>query len=384
MHSIDALRAEPSLYSRVPASIRRGCLSTLYCLGLLLVFDAIYSNFIYVIPEVHPARASPRVANARYHHGLAANFSGTDGWGFISHQLYTNSLGFKDASTRVVPLVGRDHRVLLMGDSFTEGIGVAFEDTFAGLLYRAGLDRATPVEFLNGSAAGYSPVLYYKRIKYLLDIGLQFDGVIVFSDISDVPDEAGDYFCFDDDPAYKGYCGSEAPKPKLKPPGFLERNFIVSDRVRRTIKSAIHDWRHPSTNMTRASHVVNAYRYGSWTLPGSTVELPPLGVEGGVARSLKNMQALADLLARSRIPLTIVVYPWPNQLLYDDRESRQVSMWREFCVRHCTQFIDLFPAFFAEKDAHQDWCDRLFIERDVHFSTEGHKIVFRELAKHLL
>jgi hypothetical protein len=107
-------------------------------------------------------------------------------------------------------------------------------------------------------------------------------------------------------------------------------------------------------------------------------------VEGGITRSLRNMTKLADLLASRRIPLSIVVYPWPTQLANDDRDSRQVEIWREFCQQHCKRLINMFPAFFAEKDAHPDWYERLFIEGDIHFSTEGDKIMFRELSKHLL
>src|SRR5262249_9110099 len=128
------------------------------------------------------------------------------------------------------------------------------------------------------------------------------------------------------------------------------------------------------------------YDVGGWTVPTINVgqTYAPLGVEGGIARSSKNMTKLADLLASRGIPLSIVVYPWPTQLANEDRDSLQVKIWREFCVHHCKRFINLFPAFFAEKDAHSDWYDRLFNEGDVHFSAEGDRIMFRELSKHLL
>ena len=96
------------------------------------------------------------------------------------------------------------------------------------------------------------------------------------------------------------------------------------------------------------------------------------------------MQALADLLHGRGIPLTIVVYPWPLQLADNDRNSRQVAIWRDFCVKNCKAFFDLFPAFFAEKDTHADWYRRLFIYGDDHFSPAGNLVMFRELAKHLL
>jgi hypothetical protein len=71
------------------------------------------------------------------------------------------------------------------------------------------------------------------------------------------------------------------------------------------------------------------------------------------------------------------------QLAHDDRDDRHVAIWREFCVKNCKAFIDLFPAFFAAKDTHADWYNRFFIYGDVHFSAEGHMLVFRELSKHL-
>src|SRR5262249_23494001 len=72
--------------------------------------------------------------------------------------------------------------------------------------------------------------------------------------------------------------------------------FIVADRIRRIVKQAIHRWRHPTYTMSPE-------RYGSWTLPGYGDPTSPLGVEGGIALSVKNMQKLADLLAGHRITL---------------------------------------------------------------------------------
>src|SRR6266536_2933535 len=351
-------------------------LMVLYCLGILLFFDFVYSNLFYEVPR------SARTADAQYHHGLAANFSGYDAWG-NSYRLYTNSLGFKDGSARVVPLIEDAHRVLLMGDSFTEGVGLPFDDTFAGLLYRAGLNSSKQVEFLNAAVLSYSPVIYYKKIKYLLEKGLRFDEVVVFSDISDVKDEATQYFCIDEDPQYNVYCRLETAGSIVANgtrPRSLASNFTVSDRIRQTVKQAIHKWRHP----TDLSNLLDSKRKGSWTIPGFELAFQPLGLEGGIARSLSNMQKLADLLARHGIPLTIVVYPWPNQLFYDDRESRQAAIWRKFCSKNCKEFINLFPAFFVDKDAQEDWYARLFIDGDIHFSSEGHRLMFRELAKHLL
>lgn len=122
-------------------TLRRALVHTsvfVYCLVLFLAFDFAYSS----LTRGEEKERSARIANAIYDHGFAADFDGYDVWGELRYRLITDSLGFKDASVRKVPLKSESRRVLLIGDSFAEGIGVSFEDSFAGQLYRAGQERS--------------------------------------------------------------------------------------------------------------------------------------------------------------------------------------------------------------------------------------------------
>jgi hypothetical protein len=352
-----------------------------YCLVLLLAFDFAYSTLTRGEEKARPAR----IANPVYDHGFAADFDGYDTWGELRYRLTTNNLGFKDASVRTVPLKSASRRILLIGDSFAEGIGMSFEDSFAGLLYRAGQQRSDKIEFLNAGVSSYSPSIYYKKIKYLIESGLQFDEVVLFSDTSDVTDEAIGYFCIDDDPKYRAYCNSSegAAQPAETAPkqsNFFVDRFVVTSRVRITIKRAIQSLLGNRRRAINTDH----FRIG-WVVPGLDLsnDDKPLGVEGGIARSLQNMRALSDLLAAKKIPLTIVVYPWAQQLAQGDRDSRQIALWRDFCEGRCKAFINLFPAFFAAADADKDWYEHLFILGDDHYSAEGNRFMFRELARRL-
>jgi hypothetical protein len=368
-------------------TLRRALVNTgifFYCLGLFLAFDFLYSS----LTSGEENERSARIANPVYDHGFVANFDGHGVWGDLRYSLATNNLGLKDASVRDVPLKPDSRRILLIGDSFTEAIGMNFEDSFAGQLYRAGQQRSEKVEFLNAGVASYSPSIYYKKIKYLLEYGLQFDEVVVFSDSSDVNDEAKTYFCIDDDPKYHAHCtpAEGSMQAAATGPGrrdFFVDRFVVTNRVRVFIQRAIYSL---NGNKRRA---MNGYESSiGWTLSGPRPNLAkdnePLGVEGGIARSLQNMRALYDLLAARNIALTIVVYPWPHQIAQGDRDSRQVDLWREFCQGRCKAFINLFPAFFAAADADKEWYEHLFILGDFHFSAAGNRFVFREIARHLL
>ena len=356
-----------------------------YCIALVLIYDLIYSNFFH-----NPSEPIPGRPNDEYDHGFAPNFSGSRPWGGLRYPFFTNSLGFVDSTVREVPMKSESRRVILIGDSFTEAIGLAFHDTFAGMLSRAGQERTDKIEFLNAGVASYSPAIYYKKIKHIIESGVEFDELVVFSDLSDVTDEAADYFCIDDDPRYRAHCVLPSPQTsEARPKAFsLQSHFYILDQTRQLILRQMRkrilypaqDWlgteKRKAVRTHRSAWTIADFDVGDW--------YQPLGIEGGIARSLQNMQALADLLASRHIPLTIVVYPWPMQLDLNDRESRQVAIWRDFCARSCKEFINLFPAFFAEKDANENWYERLFIHGDIHYSAEGNRLMFRELSVRLL
>jgi len=99
---------------------------------------------------------------------------------------------------------------------------------------------------------------------------------------------------------------------------------------------------------------------------------------------MMHMEALAELLRSRGIGLSVAVYPWPFQLIYNDRKSRQVEIWRTFCEKHCTRFIDLFPAVFAERDARRNWYEEMFIPGDIHYSPEGNRVLFEAIARELM
>jgi hypothetical protein len=361
-----------------PRRVLLNALMVVYCLALFLGFDFAYSSLTRGQEQARVARIYDPV----YDHTLAPNFDGYDVWGEARYRLITDSLGFKDASTRDVPLEPGTRRILLIGDSFAEGIGLPYERTFAGLLNAAGQSRADKVEFLDAGVASYSPSIYYQKIKYLLDRGLKFDEVVLLSDSSDVEDEATSYFCIDDDAKYYQYCTTPpgaVPEPAVKRDFFID-HFVVTNRVRVTIKR----WILTQLGNKRAAIDSDHNRIGWTTKNLDPAKYKPLGVDGGIARSLENMGKLSDLLASRGIPLTIVVYPWAQQIAQDDRDSRQVRLWRDFCPGRCKAFIDLFPAYFAAADRDKDWYEHLYILGDDHFSAAGNRMLFEELSKRLL
>src|SRR5262245_4640640 len=74
------------------------------------------------------AKTAFRIRDPVYDHTLKPKYDGFDIWGTRHARVLTNSLGFRDASTRDVPLVPDRKRVVFIGDSFTEGVGVDYQE----------------------------------------------------------------------------------------------------------------------------------------------------------------------------------------------------------------------------------------------------------------
>jgi hypothetical protein len=323
---------------------------------------------------------SYRVPHPVYHHDLAPKREAIAAWGALLYPIRTNALGFRDASMRDVPLRTAQHRILVMGDSATEGVGIPYESTFVGIMGESLSSQR--VELLNAAVCSYSPSIYYRKTKFLLeDVGLAFDEVLVLVDISDIGDEA-ELFTLDSNdrvvlaraelPDWMRLVvnnrGDTTVAQRLK--HALETNSVVAHGLT-TLRALSVDGERRRT----AEHHQLFNERGLWT----TGKRAGNGYGArGMAQAQERMDRLARLLTSRSIPLTLVVYPWPYQILSGDRNSIQVSSWRAWSERSGVAFVDLFPPFFREADRGAV-IRRNFIDGDVHFSAAGHQLMAREL-----
>ena len=54
------------------------------------------------------------------------------------------------------------------------------------------------------------------------------------------------------------------------------------------------------------------------------------------------MNKVYDLLKENNIKMSLLIYPWPQQLKNKDLNSKHVEMWNKFCIDKCENFINLF------------------------------------------
>lgn len=352
---------------------------------LFLLCDGMITYLYYghIENETVSLEKAYRVKSSIYDHGLRPSFHGKLLWGSVrKYDVYTNNLGMKDSRIRNVTLKeGNKKRILFIGDSFTEGVGLPWEKTFVGQFAK----EHPEIEVLNAGVSSYAPSVYYRKIKYLIgEKGLQVDKVVVFIDISDIQDEV--YYRNDK----LGNVILEHPptheSTKDAAITFLRKHFYLTYSACRGISKGIKTVVGLVIPKERSRRVFNLPR-GAWTLKdrpawkGVNQYYLPLGIDGAIAKAKAQMSNLYKFLASKNIPLSVAVYPWPTQLYYNDENSLQVRIWKDWCDGKCSHFINLFPDFFNVKKSRHDWYKYLFLNGDVHYNENGHRIIAERLAK---
>lgn len=353
-----------------------------------LSLDWLYS--LSILKATSNTGPTCRLPDPIRHHAFQTKCGAFDHWGGDSYSFFTNSLGFRDERIRQVPLEDALPRVLLLGDSFTEG-KCTWRDTYVGRIAA----HFSQYDFLNGGVSGYSPSNYLNVGRMLLAEGVTFDEAIVFIDISDAQDEAAFYRDIDTSGAVTGPARELWITPRYSRFRLaVTRHFLLSSYILEFFESVLvrHGYYHLSAG--QAGNVFDeelsawTYRKVSDTDPREA-GYAPLGLEGGIAKEKKKMTLLWEELAQRQIPVSVVVYPWPAQVIHDTANSRQVQIWREWCEGKCKRFISLFPAFLAERDQCPRsqpgcWYLKNFVFGDVHYNSAGNAIVAQAVINSLM
>ncbi|MBT7943551.1 MAG: hypothetical protein HN719_09375 [Alphaproteobacteria bacterium] len=342
----------------------------------IVVMDLVVSQIAKrVAPQWRNAvlEQDARILLTPYHHGLKPYADFTHKYGDLRAPFYTNSLGFRDGSPREVSLKPKGRRLLIIGDSITEGVGVPYEETFAGIIDRE--LKKDGIETLNAGVQSYAHQIYYSKVAYFIEKrNLEVTDVAVFVDIGDVAndvtqyetDENGNVVRVEKNCRYGIGCQMRPMKRFkfwLKDNSILYRSYKVLKAYRREIKARSK----VTTPLASATNVPG----GMWTFDEK--EYNDYGIKG-LAVAGDAMSKLREFLSKRNIGMTVVVYPWPDQIVQKDLDSRQVKFWRNWATENNAQFLNLFPSFIDGRPAKEVY-EKYFIPHDNHFNEQGHEMV---------
>jgi len=300
-----------------------------------------------------------RTEHPWYHHGLLSNQETLAAWGSLVYPYHTNSLGFVDSSVYRVPLQTSNERILILGDSHSEGVGVPYLKTFAGRLARS--LKSSNIEVLNASCISYSQKIEYLKAKYIIEKqGLEFDRLFVLVDISDMQNElVYEHF----EPTERGAAGNAFFAVKT----FLRRHsaiyHMIYTRIQNRNSSKFFETARlfdESEGIEQKSNSLELYASFFSDFDDQTLLSNPEfhGVsqwyyddyfrdlaDKGINMAQEYMRKLKQLCDENDISLTISVHPWQTQIMRGNAEDDYTRRWSEFCDEEDIGFINLFPLF---------------------------------------
>lgn len=333
---------------------------------------------VYKILTGQKGREKPahREPSRLFHHALRPMTSWEDHFGPLTSMYHINSLGMRDAVCREVRLDSGRPRILLVGDSFVEGVGVSWEQSFAGRLAEAFTPRG--LEVLNAGVASYAPTIYDAWVTHLVrDQGLKVAQVVVFIDISDIKDEHYYHRQKDGTIRLDAFGPVRAAGEEMARAEFLidwvekyiEGQFVLLGAAIRNLRLV---WlRSPWVPWyIRAEDQIPSWGYDWGEYRGPYEPL----VQEGLKKAKDSMSRLADFLRGKNIPLTVVVYPWPAQIRRGREDSRVVTEWRDWADKRGVRFLSLFPLFLRAGPA-EEVIQKYYHSGDSHWNADGNALV---------
>ena len=166
-----------------------------------------------------------RIDHPVYHHGFRENVIYNKSKSFDgTFSLCTDNHGFKYHCNKSR---GKKFDFAFIGDSFVEGVGLPYEDTFVGIY-----EKNSKKSVANLGVTSYGTNIYLSKINFLLNNNYHFDHVVVFIDVSDLYDDNTFYLLNDDLSVWE----KNAKEKNLKRRKFLRYNFPLTNYYMYVIK----------------------------------------------------------------------------------------------------------------------------------------------------
>ena len=366
-------------------------------LSIYLSLDII---FFYFLPidlksKLYNNRAH-RIKSFYYHHDLRPMASFYDHWGYEKYQIFTNNLGFKDKNNRKINFKNRN--LLFIGDSFTEGVGIKYEDTFVGLIESKLKEKNDNIEILNAGVQSYSTSIYLSKIHYLLNIKkLPITDIVVVVSGGDIFDDAYKYLDIDENFILNHV--DHKNKIVINLINFFKSNTLIYQVISRItppkvipglikslfIKKTSLNYNEKENELLKISNdeisKMSFLYLQDYNYLFSKDEFDKWG-KNAIDKSINNLKELAKIAEKKNINLNILYLYEPTIILREPDITVLTYIKDSFksLETNRVSFFELNDYFKGYKDKYEVYKNLFFIN-DIHLNKKGNKLVFEEILK---
>ena len=316
----------------------------------------------------------------KFHHEIAPNIEVYEHWGNKKYKVVTN-----EHSLRVL---NKDKRIInnskknigFFGDSFVYGSGIEYKNHFINILD----EKNNNYNLLNLGFVSYSPSIYYKKLKYFLEVkNFKFDKIFLFIDHSDIQDE-GIFYRENSkgDIVRKWYSDTEVKNKNKK---YIVKNYLKQNSF---IFKFYEHFNSPKISERSKKCILNKSKkqYIDYLEPerfgyGYKKEIyKEKWVDEGINIILGYLDKILILSKEYNFELHIVYYPSAMEILDKVHffSSKHFNFLNEWSFKNKINFINNYNEFNQHNDEKINYLKN-FIECDNHWNKNGHNIIAKNL-----
>ena len=236
---------------------------------------------------------------------------------------------------------------LLIGNIFTEGVNLDYEQTFTGLIK----DKNKNLRFANLGNRSLNINGIEKKIADIINNEyVNFKEVIIFI--------GPRFFQTNSNVKIIDKSGSVISIKRL-----IMNNFYLFNNL--------YHWLLYKTNKTKI-----------WAYSKNNHYTKKININEKFINTLNNIHK--KLKDNNKI-MSIVMYPYPYHFLYENYDTKFIKIIRNFCDLKCSSFINTYDIFHSKMKNKNSWqfIDEIYLPYSVHFNKNGNKIIADSVTRFL-
>jgi len=300
------------------------------------------------------------------------------------YDVYTDKSGYRISSQSNSRIISSSTcpTVYFIGDSFTWGSGLGYDDSYPGQFA-----KSYSGQVVNLGVESHSPTAYLARIQRVIQQEMDNKSkfiVVAGIDISDVQDESS---IWTDSPTSSPMLRKQ---PEARPRSI--RDWLVTrlplsyNAYRRLKKIVMSTVGLEGQSVDSLSGVFNAERSAFTHRDWDSLEkaYAPLGVQGGLRRLQNKALEISESVKNGGGSLFLLEYPWPAQIAHQQKYLNWPRYIEGLCdITHCSGVVETTSYFTARSKVDSRWYENYYIIGDFHFNSNGNQVLSKAIKDKL-
>ena len=300
--------------------------------------------------------------------------------------IYTDEIGLRIGKS-IVKKDEKKENIFIFGDSFTYGVGLEYEKTFAGIIEK----QLNQYNHFNFGVGSYSPSVYVYKLNEIIKSGIIPNKIIVFLDLSDVMDESSRWQFNENTKVAKLQTNDLYFMVKEKKGehehDHSESNFKIIENIFSLINYNLRILRTKTKNASSINKKVKKSIQASFTYTDQGELNSTFWKNNTFNEGIKNLEKrfsdLKQISNKYNFDIHLVIYPWAETIEFGQEKFNWSEFSKKLCDHDRCHLIDAISEFSQYKSKNKNWITDLYFPNDVHFNENGAKLLSKIVIDNL-